>query len=115
MRRGTTRVISLAFSLAIAIFVSPRLTTTANAQIVGASITGTVRDTSGASVPQAAVTVRNLETGAVRKVESDGEGHYAAPSVPVGRYEVTVEKEGFSTASRSGVNLVIGQTAVVDV
>ena len=86
----------------------------ADAQIVGASITGSVHDASGASVPQAAITVRNLETGAVRKVESDGEGHYAAPSVPVGRYEVTAEKEGFSTATRSGVNLVIGQSAVVD-
>jgi len=114
MRRGFTRVVPLALFVLSAIFASTRLTVTANAQVVGASITGTVRDASGAGVPQAAITVRNLETGAVRKVESDGEGHYAAPSVPVGRYEVTAEKEGFSTTSRSGVNLVIGQSAVVD-
>src|SRR5271168_2751466 len=113
MRRGLTRVVSLALSVLTAIFASARFIT-ADAQIVGASITGTVRDASGASVPEAAITVRNLETGAVRKVASDAEGHYAAPSVPVGRYEVTAEKEGFSTATRSGVNLVIGQSAVVD-
>jgi hypothetical protein len=114
MRRGHIRAVSLAvFGFAV-VFGSGRLIFPADAQIVGASITGTVRDASGASVPQAAITVRNLETGAVRKVESDGEGHYAAPSVPVGRYEVTAEKEGFSTATRSGVNLVIGQSAVVD-
>lgn len=111
MRRGPTRVVSLAL---VAILVSAMLSVTANAQIVGASITGTVRDASGAAIPQADITVRNLETGAVRKVASDGEGHYAAPSVPVGRYEVTAEKDGFSTATRSGVNLVIGQSAVVD-
>ncbi|HMD22410.1 MAG TPA: carboxypeptidase-like regulatory domain-containing protein, partial [Alloacidobacterium sp.] len=114
MRRGLTRVVSLALFVLIAICASARLTIPADAQIVGASITGTVRDASGASVPEAAITVRNLETGAVRKVASDAEGHYAAPSVPVGRYEVTAEKEGFSTATRSGVNLVIGQSAVVD-
>ncbi len=114
MRRGLSRAISFAPFVLAAIFVGVGLSATADAQIVGASITGTVRDAAGASVPQAAITVRNLETGAVRKVESDGEGHYAAPSVPVGRYEVTAEKEGFSTASRSGVDLVIGQSAVVD-
>ncbi len=114
MRRGYTRAVSLAVLVFAVVFASAKLTIHAEAQIVGASITGTVRDASGASVPQAAITVRNLETGAVRKVESDGEGHYAAPSVPVGRYEVTAGKEGFSTATRSGVNLVIGQSAVVD-
>src|SRR5215472_5141288 len=106
MRRRHIRGISLLFFVS-AIFVASRLAITANAQVVGASITGTVQDASGAAVPQAAITVRNLETGAVRKVASDGEGHYAAPSVPVGRYEVTAEKEGFNTATRSGVNLVI--------
>jgi Carboxypeptidase regulatory-like domain len=109
MRRGLTRVISF-----IAIYASASLTIPADAQVVGASITGTVSDASGAAIPQANIMVRNLETGAVRKVASDGSGHYAAPSVPVGRYEVTAEKEGFSTATRSGVNLVIGQSAVVD-
>jgi hypothetical protein len=114
MRRGLTRVASLALFVWIAIFASAKLTVPADAQIVGASIMGTVSDASGAAIPQVNITVRNLETGAVRKVASDGEGHYAAPSVPVGRYEVTAEKEGFSTATRSGVNLVIGQSAVVD-
>jgi len=83
MKRGRPRVIVFSLYALAAMFVSI-LTFPVYAQVVGASITGTVRDASGAGVPQAAITVRNLETGAERKVESDGEGHYAAPSVPVG-------------------------------
>lgn len=109
MKRGHTRAtVFLIYVLAIA-FASA-----AHAQIVGASIQGTVRDTSGAGIPQAAILVRNLETGAERKVETNAEGHYAMPSVPVGSYEVTAQKGGFSTQSRSGIDLVIGQSAVVD-
>src|ERR1700749_452557 len=113
MERGRTRVVVF-FLYALAATFASILVSPVHAQVVGASITGTVRDASGAGVPQAAIIVRNLETGAERKVESDNEGHYAAPSVPVGRYEVTAAKEGFSTETRSGVSLVIGQSAVVD-
>ncbi len=113
MERGRTRVIVFCLYALAPIFASI-LALPGHAQVVGASITGTVRDASGAGVPQAAITVRNLETGAERKVESDGEGHYAAPSVPVGHYEVIGQKEGFSTQSRSGIDLVIGQSTVVD-
>ncbi|HEX3437916.1 MAG TPA: carboxypeptidase-like regulatory domain-containing protein [Pseudacidobacterium sp.] len=108
MKRGHTRVAFILLLLLASISVSAR------AQIVGASISGTVRDTSGAAISQADITVHNLETGAERRVASDSEGRYAVPSIPVGRYEVTAQKEGFSTQTRSGVNLVIGQSAVVD-
>ena len=109
MKRGHTRVLAIFLSALAAVFA-----VTARAQIVGASISGTVHDASGASIPQATITVKNLETGAQRRVESDASGHYAAPSVPVGNYEVTAQKDGFSTQSRSGISLAIGQSAVVD-
>ena len=87
MKRGYTRVAvfliyTMAFTFASATY----------AQIVGASIKGTVRDTSGASIPLVTILVRNLETGAERKVETDAEGHYAMPSVPVGSYEVSSKR-----------------------
>jgi carboxypeptidase family protein len=83
-------------------------------QVVGASLSGTIRDASGAALPEALVTVRNLETGAARKLVSDEEGRYAAPSIVVGRYEVRAEKEGFSSQVKTGINLVVGQTSTVD-
>jgi carboxypeptidase family protein len=81
---------------------------------VTASITGTVRDTSGAIVPGAAVTVKHVETGATRAVETDASGNYSAASLPVGQYEVSVEKSGFKQQIRRGITLVVGQQAVVN-
>ena len=81
---------------------------------VTAAVVGTVQDTSGAVIPGAAVTVKNLETGVVRAVASDDRGYYRALSLPVGRYEVAAEKTGFRTQVRTGINLVVGQEAVVN-
>ena len=85
------------------------------AQVVGGTISGVITDPSGAPLADASVTVKSLETGAQRKLASDGTGHYAAPSLSVGRYEVTVAKEGFSTATQTGITLVVAQKAEVDI
>src|SRR5579871_6900266 len=84
------------------------------AQVVGASISGTVKDDTGGGLPEASVTIKNLETGAERKLVTDDAGRYAAPSIAVGPYQVQVEKVGFTTQVRTGINLVVGQKSVVD-
>jgi len=81
---------------------------------VAASITGAVADPSGAPISAAAVTTRNLETGAVRNTTTDDAGRYLVLSLAVGQYEVRVTKPGFKEAVRSGIQLVIGQEARVD-
>src|SRR5712664_1365319 len=81
---------------------------------VAASITGTVTDPSGAPISAAAVTAKNLETAAVRTATTDDAGRYLLLSLPVGQYEVRVTKAGFKEAVRSGIQLVIGQEARVD-
>src|SRR5579871_1711863 len=83
------------------------------AQVTG-SISGRVEDASGASVGGAIVTVRNLETGATRTVTTDETGGFRALSLPVGLQEVRAEKPGFQAAVRTGINLVVGQEAVVN-
>ena len=84
------------------------------AQVVGASISGTVKDGTGAAIPAADVTIRNLETGAERKVATDDAGRYAAFSVAIGKYDVSAEKEGFASERKTGIDLVVGQTVNVD-
>jgi hypothetical protein len=86
---------------------------TAHAQ-VSASIKGIVSDASGATVPSSIVTTKNLETGAIRSAATDDAGRYLVPALPVGQYEVKASKPGFQDATRSGIRLVVGQEATVD-
>ncbi|HEY7337021.1 MAG TPA: carboxypeptidase regulatory-like domain-containing protein [Bryobacteraceae bacterium] len=80
---------------------------------VTATISGHVEDATGAAVTDATVTVKNLETGATRSVVSDSLGNFTLVSLPIGPQEIKAEKTGFRPAVRSGVNLEVGQDAVV--
>ena len=82
---------------------------------VGATISGTVTDPSGATVSSAAITATNTETGLAREVVTDSTGHYRIVSVPLGVYEVRAAKQGFTTQVHQGVRLVVGQDANVDI
>ncbi len=85
----------------------------AGAQVT-AAISGSVEDASGAAVPDATVTVRSLETGASRTVKTDSSGGYTVVSLPLGPQELKAGKPGFKTDVRTGVDLVVGQEAVVN-
>jgi hypothetical protein len=84
------------------------------AQVVGASIEGTIRDASGAGLPVATATIQNLETGAIRKLEADGAGRYSAPSIAIGKYQLTVSKPGFASQTKTGIELTVGQHVTLD-
>ena len=84
------------------------------AQTSTATILGTVKDTSGALVPGVSITVKHTERGLTRSVMSGERGAYTVPLLPVGAYEITTTMPGFKQAVRSGINLVVGQEAVVD-
>ena len=79
-----------------------------------ASVKGRVEDAAGKAVMGATVTVKSLETGVTRTVLTDDSGGYRALSLPIGPQEVKAEKTGFKAAVRTGVNLAVGQEAVVN-
>ena len=106
--RKYTRVALLAWFCAL--LASSQL---ANAQVTGA-ISGRVEDASGAIVSGAKITVKSLETGAARVATTDAAGNFRIPSLPLGPQEVKVEKTGFKVALRTGIDLVVGQEAVVN-
>ncbi|HLI33792.1 MAG TPA: carboxypeptidase-like regulatory domain-containing protein, partial [Terriglobia bacterium] len=81
---------------------------------VEASITGVIIDSSGAVIAGATVSVKNLENGFTRKAITNEAGRYDLPSLPLGRYDVTAEMKGFKSEVKTGVTLVVGQQAVVD-
>ncbi len=86
----------------------------AGAQVVGGTISGAVVDPSGAALSGATVVVRQTETGASRKLVTGNDGRYAAPSIPVGTYEVTVSHDGFAKQTRTGIELAMAQSLIVD-
>src|SRR5712671_1006878 len=112
-RHGWGRAGHFVFRAALLMLLLAAFMRPAQAQ-VAASIKGNVMDASGAAVPAVTVTVKNIETGAIRSGVTDDAGRYLVVSLPVGEYEVRVSKTGFQDAIRSGIYLVVGQEASID-
>ena len=85
------------------------------AQNNSGTIQGTVTDPSGAVVPGAAITVKNMDTGLTVSTQTTGAGVYSAPNLPPGRYSVTVEAKGMRLFSQQGVTVRTSTTSTVDV
>jgi hypothetical protein len=79
------------------------------------TITGTVADPAGAMVPEAAITMKHVETGAIYETKTTGTGNYTLPSLPSGNYELTVTAAGFSKYVQQGIGVQVATTARVDV
>ena len=81
----------------------------------GGSISGTVKDPSGAVVPDAAITARNANGGAQQTLNSNGEGFYAFPTLPVGHYDIEAYRPGFKPYKRTGLVIDVGTALQVDI
>jgi outer membrane receptor protein involved in Fe transport len=86
-----------------------------SAQTYRGTILGTVSDASGATVPGAKVTVRNVATGLTRETTTADDGTFSVPELPIGTYTVTVEKTGFQTSVTSGARVEVAGERRVDV
>ena len=79
-----------------------------------ATITGTVKDESGAIVPRATVIVTNIQTNIKVQTQTDDAGLYVIPSLRPGAYSVSAESPGFRKTVRTGVTLQVAQVAPLD-
>lgn len=86
----------------------------AHAQAFRGTILGTVTDSSGAAVVNATVTIRNVDTGVERSTETNADGQYLVPELPIGNYTVTIELGGFQSSVTKGVVVDIAATVRVD-
>jgi hypothetical protein len=66
-------------------------------------LVGVARDTTGAVIQNAAVKIRNLDTGEIRNTATKADGTYRIEAIPPGRYAITVEETGFETAKADGI------------
>lgn len=105
------RIPIFAVLLALPVLFTSRLA----AQFTTATLSGTVADQSGAAIPEAKVTVLNLDTGFSQTVSSGPAGDYLFSRLPVGKYKLTVEKEGLNTYVQSGIELAVNQAATQNV
>ena len=84
------------------------------AQVVGATLSGTVTDASGGIVPNAKVSIKNLATGVTRDVTVDAAGFYTAPNLLPGNYEVRFSASGFATEVNNNITLTVGAQQVLN-
>jgi hypothetical protein len=85
------------------------------AQTGRATLTGTVTDQSGAVLPDTPVTALHVDSGTVVVGNTSDTGLYTLPQLPIGRYEVTVERSGFKTFRREGITLAATQILRLDI
>src|ERR1700693_2448500 len=78
-------------------------------------ISGIIRDSSGLTIPGAAIKLTQTATGAVRNATSSLDGSYVFPNLPVGPYVVEVTKDGFSKYVQSGIVLQVDTSPTVDI
>lgn len=84
------------------------------AQIGGGSIVGTVRDPSGAAVPNVRVSTHNQDTNETQEVATNGEGYYEFPLLPAGHYRLEAEASGFDRLRGSVFDLFTGTRPRID-
>src|ERR1700691_535302 len=95
-------------ALVVALGISFLLPMMTSAQLPTGTFLGVVKDSSGAVVPGATVTIQSVETNETRKATTDTNGAYRVPALPVGHYQVTAEHSGFKTETQTGLNLEVG-------
>lgn len=87
---------------------------TAYGQTTTATLSGVIRDQSGAVLVDVKTSARNIQTGATRDTRTDSEGRYNFTNLFPGEYEVVAERTGFNRAMQRGIVLTVGGATVLD-
>src|SRR5580704_9517421 len=103
---SASKVTVVALVCALALFTQP-----ATAQVLFGSLVGNVTDASGAGVPGAVVKITEAQTNETRTAQTNESGTYTITTVPAGRYQVEISKEGFRGFVTS--NIEVNQNNVV--
>jgi outer membrane receptor protein involved in Fe transport len=98
----------------VAIAFSPLILVPVYAQVVGATLAGTVTDQSGAVISNTQISIKNIATGLTRAVTTDPAGYYTAPNLLPGTYQITATAGGFATEVQTGITLTVGAQQVLN-
>jgi len=84
------------------------------AQVAGGTIQGTITDSTGAALPNAQISVRNVATSVVREVSTNKDGVYSLPNVDPGEYDILVQATGFASAQQH-LKMEVGAVRLINV
>jgi hypothetical protein len=104
----------MVFAVLLSLLIVSLTPRTLRAQSWNSHLEGLITDPSGAVIPQAQVTLKNNASGQVRHTQTDQQGFYTFPLMPVGVYDLTVAVPGFATRTVRGLSLQVGQSNRVD-
>jgi hypothetical protein len=107
------KVAKLVFGARILLFAF-LLSVPSQAQDAGATVSGAITDASGAAVPNAKISIKNVSGGQSTETQSDSSGHYNATDLAAGVYEIAVSAEGYSTNILK-VTVAVGASQTADV
>src|SRR5450631_2736613 len=85
-----------------------------HAQVAGGNISGTVTDSSARVIGNVQIKITNIATGVTREITTNDEGVYSAPNLQAGTYQAQFSSQGFKSETRSGIELTVGASVVVD-
>jgi len=100
------------FAVATIVLSTPALP---QASLSTAQLNGTVLDTGGRAVAKAQVGLRSVDTNQSYTSTTNEDGFYVVPSLPPGRYDLTIAASGFAKYQQTGISLSVGQAATVSV
>src|SRR5882762_9325930 len=86
----------------------------AQAQVAGATLTGTITDPAGRVIPEVQIVITNEATGVVTKLATNANGIYTAGNLLPGDYTISIAAPGFNTEERTGIELTVGGQQVLD-
>jgi Carboxypeptidase regulatory-like domain/TonB-dependent Receptor Plug Domain len=109
-RISTGYAVCLATVLILAILSS----VPSSAQVSGATLSGTITDSSGGVVPDSRVVITNIATGVITNATTNSDGFYTAANLLPGEYNVTISAKGYTTQERTGISLTVGAQQVFD-
>jgi hypothetical protein len=110
---GKLRVIKIAFTFVL--LLTGGMVQLALGQAVGASLNGQITDPTGAAIPGAAITVKNVDTGLTLTATSTGLGTYRIAPLPPGHYSLSVQANGFQGYVQQGIVITVDTPATQDV
>ena len=111
-----SRRISPGYAVCLATILTLAILSSApsSAQVAGATLSGTVTDSTGGVVPGTQVVITNVATGVITKVTTNSDGFYISANLLPGGYNVTISAKGYTTEERTGIVLTVGAQQVFD-